>query len=447
MRDAQVPIRRDGSGGRRAERAGTPVLPDRYQVGNQIGTGGFAGVWVAADTLSGDHVAVKVPRGRDDFTLQQFRQEAEMTSALHHANVVRTLDFSVDPQTPYLAMELVNGQTLNHRLSFHGPMDPDRTIAVATQIAAGLDASHRAEIIHRDLSPFNVMLTAQGTAKIMDFGTATYAAPQYRDPFPQITTPGYTAPERLHGRFGSLEQRGGPHSDLYSLGAIMRHMLTGRPIVPGEPLRDLGELRPDLPPELRRVVAQLMMPDPAARPSSAAEVRDLLPHLKSRAETSLSPAASLHMKPPGQAAAPSPLHAVQARGRLTKPAPNGPRHETAAVNATVNPWLRLTAPGPAVEKRMAAGRTPGTPARRVQEPSARVPKPSPNAAPTESPTRIPVSIANIAATFPPVASLAERGQRPGREVNASRPILAPTVPRIAVDQAKGLVPKMRSRLL
>ncbi|GAA4974075.1 hypothetical protein GCM10023205_45810 [Yinghuangia aomiensis] len=271
----------------------SPLLPDRYELGFQIGTGGFGSVWAAADNLTGAQVAVKIPKHRDSDTLSQFRREAEVTSAITHENVVRTLDYSIDPAAPYLAMELIDGHTLSHKTNLFGPMAPEQIVSIAKQISAGLDAVHSAEVIHRDVSPANVMLDREGTAKLMDFGLATYAPPQFRDTFPLIATPGYMAPERLHGQFGTLEQRGGPQSDLYSLGAVMRHMMTGLPIIPGEKLEDLGGLRPDTSRELRALVEQLMMPDPADRPRSAAETHNRLAKLSPHSAATSTQAPSL----------------------------------------------------------------------------------------------------------------------------------------------------------
>ena len=195
------------------------MLPDRYQLNEMLAAGGFGEVWRATDLALNRPVAVKLLHpgvARHPETLARFRAEARHCGALSHENIARVYDYGEPPdaRAPFLVMELVEGPSLAEELAA-GPLDPGRVTDVVTQTAAGLDAAHRAGLVHRDIKPGNLMLSPDGLVKITDFGIsyAAGAAP-VTSTGQLVGTPGYLAPERVRGA------RAGPSSDLYSLGIV-----------------------------------------------------------------------------------------------------------------------------------------------------------------------------------------------------------------------------------
>ena len=202
-------------------------LADRYRLVARIGLGGMSEVWRASDDLLDRPVAVKAlasPLATDPTLRAGIRREATAAARLTHPNVTHVYDYgevSIDggPPMPYLVMELVVGENLADLLS-RGPLPWRDAVRVGAQVAAGLAAAHRLGVVHRDVKPGNVMLTATG-AKILDFGIAVLAAQPEAAAGPLIGTPAYVAPERLIGAAG-------PPGDVYSLGALLYEALTGR---------------------------------------------------------------------------------------------------------------------------------------------------------------------------------------------------------------------------
>jgi serine/threonine-protein kinase len=210
-------------------------LHDRYRLAEQIGAGGMSEVWRADDEVLGRSVAVKVlasPLAADPDLRAATQREARAAARLAHPHVTQVYDYgeaSLDggATVPYLVMELVEGESLADRLA-RGPLPWQSATRVAAQIAAALAAAHRLGVVHRDIKPGNVMLTATG-AKVLDFGIATLAGvhPEH-DGGLLIGTPAYAAPERL--RPGGAD----PAADVYGLGAVLYTSLTGRaPIAAG----------------------------------------------------------------------------------------------------------------------------------------------------------------------------------------------------------------------
>lgn len=263
--------------------AQTPLGP--YRILAPLGAGGMGEVYRARDAKLDRDVALKVlPEAfaLDPDRLRRFEREARMLSALDHPNILAIHDLGNDGGTPFLVMELLEGETLRQRLQ--GQPLPGRKVAdIALQVAMGLSAAHERGILHRDLKPGNLFLCRDGRVKILDFGLAKAAAPP--DPEGEtrtglteadqtVGTPGYMSPEQVRGE--ALDAR----SDLFSLGAVMWEMCTGR----GPFQRDstvetlhatLKEEPPDLdpalkvPPALARVVDTCLAKDPAARFHSA----------------------------------------------------------------------------------------------------------------------------------------------------------------------------------
>jgi CheY-like chemotaxis protein len=269
------------------------LLAGRYRVGALLGAGGMGKVYEATcEDGARSRVAVKILHGalvQDEKLVARFAREAEAVGLIDHPNIVRLLDFH-SGAPPFLVMELVDGASLRQALTRHGPFTPERAVHVAAQMLEALAAVHRARIIHRDIKPENVLLTGQPGAaevvKLLDFGVAKLQSLPHGDTLTQVGTvlgtPTYMAPE--HARGAPIDAR----SDLYSVGAIVYEMLTGKApflgdnynallfaIQQGKP-EPLAELRPDVPPELVAVIERGMNPEADARFGSAERMLEAL---------------------------------------------------------------------------------------------------------------------------------------------------------------------------
>jgi serine/threonine protein kinase/Tol biopolymer transport system component len=233
----------------------------RYEIRSKLGAGGMGEVYQGRDTQLGRDVAVKVlptTVSTDPDRLRRFEQEARAASALNHPNILIVHDIGAHDGTTYVVSELLEGETLRKRIA-GTPLAQRRVIDYAVQIANGLAAAHAKGIIHRDLKPDNVFVTNDGRVKILDFGLAKLTQldgdqaaqtdiPTRRvdtDPGVVMGTVGYMSPEQLKG--GPLDQR----SDIFSFGAILYEMLSGRRAFHGESAAETMSaiLRED-PPEL-----------------------------------------------------------------------------------------------------------------------------------------------------------------------------------------------------
>ncbi|MEJ3745685.1 serine/threonine-protein kinase, partial [Actinomycetes bacterium KLBMP 9797] len=209
---------------------GERVLGGRYRLHERIGEGGMAVVWRATDEVLRRPVAVKVLSGKvrnDAAARLRIQAEARATAKLAHPCVASVYDYGESPgadgqPVPFVVMELLDGPTLSRRLS-GGPLPPVEALRVAAEVASGLAAAHDAGLVHRDVKPANVMLTAGG-AKVVDFGIAAAAGPldDLDDEGSMFGTPAYLAPERLVG--GDVLAA----SDVYALGLLLHAALVGR---------------------------------------------------------------------------------------------------------------------------------------------------------------------------------------------------------------------------
>ncbi|WP_326553124.1 serine/threonine-protein kinase [Micromonospora sp. NBC_01813] len=260
-------------------------LDRRYVLADRIGLGGMSEVWRASDDLLDRAVAVKAlappiaPAVR-----AACRQEARAAARITHPHVTQVYDYGeaeidADQVVPYLVLELVEGENLAARLAT-GPLPWRAAIWLTAQVASGLAAAHRIGVVHRDIKPGNVMLTASG-AKILDFGIAAVVDGR---PAPDagwlLGTPAYAAPERLR------HCPAHPAADVYALGAVCYEMLTGAPPLPANSWREAAALldRAELPPRpavtgLPAQVAEICLAclrrEPADRPT-AGEVASAL---------------------------------------------------------------------------------------------------------------------------------------------------------------------------
>ncbi len=196
-----------------------------YLLEAQCGTGGMSRVFKARDTSLDRSVALKILNkacSRDSARVRQFEKEAEITARVSHPNVVRVFTAGRDQGYFYIAMELVEGGSLESLLRHQGKLPEARVLEIALQAVQGLRAAHKAGLIHRDMKPGNILFSGDGTAKIVDFGLAIFA--RDADGKGEIwATPYYVPPETLYHEPEDFR------SDIYSLGATLYHALLGRP--------------------------------------------------------------------------------------------------------------------------------------------------------------------------------------------------------------------------
>jgi serine/threonine protein kinase len=264
--------------------AGT--MAGAYRILGRLGEGGMGVVYLAEDTRLGRSVALKaiLPRFTDDAAWRErLRREARAAAALTHPGVATVYALEDIDGRLYLATEHVAGETLRDRLS-RGALAEDEVRGIGRQLADALAAAHDRGIIHRDLKPENVMVTPDGTVKILDFGLARLDAAASEDAGPQLTqdgavfgTPAYMSPEQLRGEVA------GPASDLFALGLILTELATGHhPFAGANPSVTVARAlsaEPDLddvPPALQPIVRTLLEKSAGARFHSAHEVRAAL---------------------------------------------------------------------------------------------------------------------------------------------------------------------------
>jgi Tol biopolymer transport system component len=268
-----------------------------FEIVELIGRGGMGEVWRARDARLNRDVAIKVlPAGlaRDPDRIARFEREARAAAALSHPNICVIHEVGEYEGQPFIAMELLQGQTLKHRIGAK-PLPTDELLEWAVQIADGLQAAHQAGIVHRDIKPANIFITTRGPAKILDFGLAKLAAPSARaagaanrTSLPTedlLTTPGvavgtvpYMSPEQARGE--ELDAR----TDLFSFGAVLYEMATGRQAFTGATTAIIHEailgrtpppaslVNARIPRELDRIIGKALEKDRDLRYQQAAEM-------------------------------------------------------------------------------------------------------------------------------------------------------------------------------
>jgi TolA-binding protein len=403
-----------------------------YKVLEPLGAGGMGVVYRAQDSVLGRMVALKVlptTTSADPDAVNRFRREARTASSLNHPNICTIYGFDDQDGRCYLAMELLEGETLDRRL-VQGPLELAQMLDTAIQVADALDAAHSEGILHRDVKPANIFLTRRGQAKVLDFGLAKLAEPPGRRSgvdastvvqaaFTSVvgTTVGtvaYMSPEQA--RAETLDSR----TDLFSFGVVLYEMATGRITFPGNTTavifdgilnRDptpASALNAHVSPDLDRIIAKALEKDRGMRYQTAADLRADLQRMRRdssarRASAVAAPSAVTSrsaeptvVAPPAQPSAP----AYDSSNALTTavPAAGSAALETAAVPAATT-GAAVTTPAPAKRSSTVLLAAAGTVAAAVIAAVLFLPRPPAVPAPADS-----VAEAPPPATPPPAAA-------------------------------------------
>lgn len=284
------------------------VFDTRYKIMSLIASGGMGELYHAIDQELQREVAIKVMRAEfcsSEDSRERFFKEAKALASLDHPNIVRIFRFGIDEwDEPFLVMEFVQGESLAQELARTGKLSPEKFLFVFTEVLNGLIHAHKNKLVHRDLKPGNIMISADSaSAKIIDFGIAKTIAPQAADAGNQtktntmIGTPHYMSPEQCKG------ERGSKLSDIYSIACIMYEALSGHTLYQGDsafeimykqmseaPPRLLAAAKTEKEKTLAALIDRCLEKEPSRRPQSVEEIRDVFKELIAADLTAFDPA-------------------------------------------------------------------------------------------------------------------------------------------------------------
>ena len=266
-----------------------------YVIDRLLGKGGMGAVYLIRQPESGAVFAAKImipPEGEEEHEFRRrFAREAEIAMKVNHRNLIKVYDVGEDPDTGlcYIIMDYVSGGSVTDRLRAHGRMEIEDALKVTVRVASALAKAHKAGVVHRDIKPDNIMFDADGTPKLADLGIAKLEDEEEESKTlltgtgMVIGTPAYMAPEQMMD-----SHRVTAKADIYSLGMVLYEMLTGeRPhgnssvvelmakVIRGEELKDIRELRPEVPDAVAKVIKSMCANNPEERPENAEEVMRL----------------------------------------------------------------------------------------------------------------------------------------------------------------------------
>ena len=266
-------------------------LDGRYSIEGLVGVGGMANVYRGTDLKTGNPIAVKVLKEEfldNEELVRRFKNESKAISILDHPNIVKVYDVSVTDKLQYIVMEYVDGITLKEYLRQRGgALTWKEAVYFASQVLSALQHAHAKGLIHRDVKPQNIMLLANGSIKMMDFGIARFSRAQSQTVSDKaIGSVHYISPEQAKG------ERTDARTDIYSVGVMLYEMLSGKLPFDGDgavsiaimqisdKARPLAEVAPDVPEGIRQITEKAMEKDPAKRFQSAAEMLDAIETFK-----------------------------------------------------------------------------------------------------------------------------------------------------------------------
>ena len=265
-------------------RTGT-ILSNRYEILEQIGSGGMAYVYKARDRKLSRLVAIKILKEefcKDKSFVAKFRMEAQAAAGLSHNNVVGVYDVGEEDNTHYIVMELIDGITLKEYITRKRKLGTKESIGIAIQVAQGLEAAHKRHIVHRDIKPQNIIISKDGRIKVADFGIARAITDETTNLYGAAGSVHYISPEQARG--GYCDER----SDIYSLGITIYEMVTGRVPFDGdttvavaiahinEAMVPPSNIEPSVPVALEQIIFKCTQKRPNQRYSSCADlIKDL----------------------------------------------------------------------------------------------------------------------------------------------------------------------------